>query len=94
MLRLVSSSTRHSTLGSTAGSQNVQKHVTEFKKFEDIPGPKSYPFIGTLHKYLPFIGKQKQPPIYIIVLYYNDLQLFATSSASRRIMLLNLNEII
>lgn len=61
MLRLVSSSTRHSTLGSTAGSQNVQKHVTEFKKFEDIPGPKSYPFIGTLHKYLPFIGKQKQP---------------------------------
>ncbi|XP_031769331.2 cytochrome P450 302a1, mitochondrial isoform X1 [Galleria mellonella] len=26
------------------------------KKFDEIPGPKSYPLIGTLYKYLPFIG--------------------------------------
>ncbi|XP_073951399.1 cytochrome P450 302a1, mitochondrial [Choristoneura fumiferana] len=56
MSRLVSFSVRRLTLGSTAGNQNVQSHVTELKKFEDIPGPKSYPFIGTLHKYLPLIG--------------------------------------
>lgn len=29
----------------------------EPKPFEDIPGPRSLPVIGTLHKYLPFIGK-------------------------------------
>lgn len=27
-------------------------------KFEDIPGPRSYPVIGTLYKYLPIIGKR------------------------------------
>lgn len=27
------------------------------KPFEDIPGPRSLPLIGTLYKYLPFIGK-------------------------------------
>ncbi|KAL6423541.1 hypothetical protein ACFW04_010238 [Cataglyphis niger] len=27
------------------------------KPFEDIPGPKSLPIIGTLYKYLPFIGE-------------------------------------
>nr|QLI62179.1 cytochrome P450 30 [Streltzoviella insularis] len=26
------------------------------KNFDDIPGPKSYPVIGTLYKYFPFIG--------------------------------------
>lgn len=31
-------------------------HV-EPKPFEDIPGPRSLPVIGTLYKYLPFIGK-------------------------------------
>lgn len=29
----------------------------EPKPFEDIPGPRSLPIIGTLYKYLPFIGK-------------------------------------
>lgn len=28
------------------------------KAFYDIPGPKSLPIIGTLYKYLPFIGKK------------------------------------
>uniref|UniRef100_A0A8D8VJU8 Cytochrome P450 302a1, mitochondrial n=1 Tax=Cacopsylla melanoneura TaxID=428564 RepID=A0A8D8VJU8_9HEMI len=27
------------------------------KSFEEIPGPKSLPFVGTLHKYLPLIGE-------------------------------------
>lgn len=27
------------------------------KPFENIPGPRSFPIIGTLYKYLPFIGK-------------------------------------
>lgn len=25
--------------------------------FEEIPGPKSYPIVGTLYKYVPYIGK-------------------------------------
>ncbi|XP_011263096.1 cytochrome P450 302a1, mitochondrial [Camponotus floridanus] len=34
-------------------------HVEEIepKPFEDIPGPRSLPIIGTLYKYLPFIGE-------------------------------------
>lgn len=31
--------------------------IVEPKPFENIPGPKSLPLIGTLYKYLPFIGK-------------------------------------
>lgn len=27
------------------------------KIFNEIPGPKSYPIIGTLYKYLPLVGK-------------------------------------
>lgn len=27
------------------------------KPFEDIPGPKSLPIIGTIHNYIPLIGK-------------------------------------
>lgn len=36
------------------------KHVDatiQPKPFEDIPGPRSLPVIGTLYKYLPYIGK-------------------------------------
>ncbi|XP_061710510.1 cytochrome P450 302a1, mitochondrial [Cydia pomonella] len=42
-------------LSSTA-ERVVQEHVIKIKPFEDIPGPKSYPVIGTLHKYLPLLG--------------------------------------
>lgn len=27
------------------------------RPFEEIPGPKSLPFIGTLYKYFPYLGK-------------------------------------
>ncbi|KAL0132046.1 hypothetical protein PUN28_000074 [Cardiocondyla obscurior] len=30
---------------------------TKPRPFEDIPGPRSLPVIGTLYKYLPFIGE-------------------------------------
>lgn len=40
------------------------------KAFYDIPGPKSLPIIGTLYKYLPFIGKKiKLNLIYDIYIY-------------------------
>lgn len=36
----------------------VTSGVLKTKKFEDIPGPKSLPAIGTLHQYFPVLGKQ------------------------------------
>ncbi|XP_025158048.1 cytochrome P450 302a1, mitochondrial isoform X2 [Harpegnathos saltator] len=33
------------------------KHAQDVRPFEDIPGPKSLPVVGTLYKYLPLIGK-------------------------------------
>lgn len=27
------------------------------KSFKEIPGPKSYPIIGTLYKYMPLVGE-------------------------------------
>lgn len=43
-----------------------QSHIdrNEPKPFEEIPGPRSLPIIGTLYKYLPFIGKKQ----YIIMM--------------------------
>lgn len=35
-----------------------RSETIEAKPFEDIPGPRSLPVIGTLYKYLPFIGKR------------------------------------
>lgn len=29
----------------------------DVKQFEEIPGPKSLPVLGTLYQYLPLIGK-------------------------------------
>ncbi|CAG9785114.1 unnamed protein product [Diatraea saccharalis] len=34
----------------------ISKGDVSLKNFEDIPGPKSYPIIGTLHQYLPLLG--------------------------------------
>lgn len=44
--------------GKTIYSSPVyQSEVATFADFNKIPGPKSYPVIGTLYTYLPFIGK-------------------------------------
>lgn len=42
-------------------SSTNYKHVdaSRYKPFEDIPGPRSFPLIGTLYKYLPLIGKHR-----------------------------------
>ncbi|XP_015605352.1 cytochrome P450 302a1, mitochondrial [Cephus cinctus] len=45
--------------------KSLQRSVTNQKRvnklsprpFEDIPGPKSLPFIGTLYKYIPWVGE-------------------------------------
>ncbi|XP_071640318.1 cytochrome P450 302a1, mitochondrial [Temnothorax longispinosus] len=44
-----------------------QCHVdsTEPKPFENIPGPRSLPVIGTLYKYLPFIGEYNFTKLHI-----------------------------
>lgn len=34
----------------------VNENSVKVKKFEEIPGPRTYPVIGTLYKYFPFIG--------------------------------------
>ncbi|KAK2588152.1 hypothetical protein KPH14_004202 [Odynerus spinipes] len=34
------------------------------KNFEDMPGPKSLPFVGTLYKYIPFIGEYSLTRLY------------------------------
>lgn len=39
-----------------SNTNNFSTDVMKPMNFNDIPGPKSYPVIGTLHKYLPFIG--------------------------------------
>ncbi|KAL0840422.1 hypothetical protein ABMA28_015678 [Loxostege sticticalis] len=36
--------------------KSVSQEESGLKNFNDIPGPKCYPVIGTLHKYFPFIG--------------------------------------
>lgn len=33
--------------------------VFEAKRFQDIPGPKSLPTIGTLYQYFPILGEYK-----------------------------------
>lgn len=37
---------------------NIETNDHQPKAFNNIPGPKSLPVIGTLYKYLPFIGKK------------------------------------
>lgn len=40
---------------------------TSVKSFDNIPGPKSLPLFGTLHKYLPVIGKSMKQKEYFFV---------------------------
>ncbi|XP_032676874.1 cytochrome P450 302a1, mitochondrial [Odontomachus brunneus] len=39
----------------SANSRRVE--TQDVKPFDNIPGPKSWPIVGTLYKYLPFIGE-------------------------------------
>ncbi|CAH2107407.1 unnamed protein product [Euphydryas editha] len=43
------------SLNTRAVDKNME-HNSSVRNFEDIPGPKNYPLIGTLYKYLPFLG--------------------------------------
>lgn len=40
------------TLATTAGASSSYKH------YDTIPGPKSYPLVGSIPNYLPGIGKK------------------------------------
>lgn len=42
----------------------IKKNHSQPKTFYDIPGPKSLPIIGTLYKYLPFIGEYSFTNLY------------------------------
>ena len=43
------------TANAPAGTlSEAQAEPTEAKDFDEMPGPASLPFIGTLYKYLPF----------------------------------------
>lgn len=45
-------------LKSTFANNDVKCTSNEnLKSFDQIPGPKSYPVIGTLYKYLPLVGE-------------------------------------
>lgn len=46
-----------SNVKSSNSDQNICSEKDRAKNFEEIPGPTSYPIIGTLHKYMPFFGK-------------------------------------
>ncbi|XP_046960949.1 cytochrome P450 302a1, mitochondrial [Vanessa cardui] len=43
-------------LSSVRQEGTYKKDQNDLLCFEDIPGPKSYPVIGTLYKYLPYLG--------------------------------------
>ncbi|XP_017887068.2 cytochrome P450 302a1, mitochondrial, partial [Ceratina calcarata] len=42
----------------------IEKEKCEAKPFSDIPGPKSFPIIGTFYKYLPLIGEYSFTNLY------------------------------
>ncbi|XP_015433714.1 PREDICTED: cytochrome P450 302a1, mitochondrial, partial [Dufourea novaeangliae] len=44
--------------------RSTASHECQPKPFEDIPGPKSLPIIGTLYKYLPVIGEYSFTKLY------------------------------
>ena len=39
--------------------KNVEGKKINARPFEEIPGPKGLPLIGTMHKYLPIIGRNQ-----------------------------------
>ena len=43
--------------GPTATKDSENMGPSRVKAFEEIPGPRSLPYIGTLYKYLPFFGR-------------------------------------
>nr|AID54852.1 cytochrome P450 CYP302A1 [Helicoverpa armigera] len=45
-----------SNVASYSDTIEVHNGRGNVKSFEEIPGPKSYPVVGTLYKYMPFIG--------------------------------------
>lgn len=48
-------------------TQNEELSWEQAKPYNQIPGPKSYPIVGNLFKFLPYIGIK-----YILVLYYQE----------------------
>ncbi|KAI5631963.1 cytochrome p450 domain-containing protein [Phthorimaea operculella] len=52
IVRGISSEKTASESATSGGAGNNEN----YKSFDDIPGPKSYPVIGTLYKYFPLIG--------------------------------------
>ena len=47
----------YSTVSEAVHSRTDYESNLQPKPFEDIPGPRSLPVVGTLYKYLPLIGK-------------------------------------
>ncbi|XP_069355066.1 cytochrome P450 302a1, mitochondrial isoform X2 [Maniola hyperantus] len=54
---VVFSKCRLSTTVKEINSLENKTSIPSVLNFEDIPGPKSYPAVGTLYKYWPFIGE-------------------------------------
>lgn len=54
--RVQSANSDEKTIKDVGIDEKIQKTLN----FDDVPGPKSYPVIGTLYKYLPLIGKLVQ----------------------------------
>lgn len=46
---------------------DIKANNRQPRTFNDIPGPKSLPIIGTLYKYLPFIGKKSKVTLKCII---------------------------
>lgn len=54
------------SFGRTFKNSGKDLNLNKPLNFEDIPGPRSYSLVGTLHKYLPIIGKSEMNVIVII----------------------------
>lgn len=54
---LSQSKIRKTTSACNSSGDQSEGNKTSLRNFNEIPGPKSYSLVGTLYKYLPFIGK-------------------------------------